>query len=58
MCHNNYAHTALLFVEPYTARLVAWLRKRKARTADAVAAAALEAAHAQHTVGYIRAYSW
>jgi transposase len=32
------------------ARLVAWLRKRKARTADAVAAAALEAAHAQHTV--------
>lgn len=32
------------------ARLVAWLRKRKARTADAVAAAALDAAHAQHTV--------
>jgi transposase len=32
------------------ARLVAWLQKRKARTADAVAAAALEAAHAQHTV--------
>jgi hypothetical protein len=32
------------------ARLVAWLRKRKARTADAVTAAALEAAHAQHTV--------
>jgi hypothetical protein len=33
-----------------TARLAAWLRKRKARNADAVAAAALEAAHAQHTV--------
>jgi transposase len=32
------------------ARLAAWLRKRKARNADAVAAAALEAAHAQHTV--------
>ncbi len=32
------------------ARLVAWLQKRKARNADAVAAAALEAAHAQHTV--------
>jgi transposase len=32
------------------ARLVAWLRKRKARTADAVAAAALEAAHAQRAV--------
>ena len=32
------------------ARLAAWLRKRKARTADAVAAAAIEAAHAQHTV--------
>jgi transposase len=32
------------------ARLVAWLRKRKAPTADAVAAAALEAAHARHTV--------
>lgn len=29
---------------------MAWLRKRKARTAEAVAAAALEAAHAQHTV--------
>ena len=32
------------------ARLAAWLRKRKTRNADAVAAAALEAAHAQHTV--------
>jgi transposase len=32
------------------ARLVAWLQKPKARNADAVAAAALEAAHAQHTV--------
>jgi hypothetical protein len=32
------------------ARLAAWLRKRKARNADAVAAAALEAAHAQHAV--------
>ena len=32
------------------ARLVAWLQKRKARNADAVAAAAIEAAHAQHTV--------
>ena len=32
------------------ARLAAWLRKRKARNADAVAAAALEAANAQHTV--------
>jgi transposase len=30
--------------------LVAWLQKRKARNADAVAAIALEAAHAQHTV--------
>jgi transposase len=32
------------------ARLAAWLRKRKARKAEAVAAAALRAAHAQHTV--------
>jgi len=32
------------------ARLAAWLRKRKARNADAVAAAAIEAANAQHTV--------
>ena len=32
------------------ARLVAWLRKRKARTADTVAARAVEAAQAQHTV--------
>jgi transposase len=32
------------------ARLVAWLQKRKARNADAVAAAAIEAAHAQHTI--------
>jgi hypothetical protein len=32
------------------ARLAAWLRKREARNADAVAAAALEAAHAQHAV--------
>jgi transposase len=31
------------------ARLTAWLRKRKAYNADAVAATALEAAHAQHT---------
>jgi transposase len=30
--------------------LVGWLQKRTARNADAVAAAALEAAHAQHTV--------
>src|ERR1700751_2054092 len=33
-----------------TARLAAWLRKRKARNADAVAAAAIEAAQSQHTV--------
>ena len=32
------------------ARLVAWLRKRKARTADTVAARAVEAAQAQHSV--------
>jgi transposase len=32
------------------ARLAAWLRKRKARNADAVAATAIEAAHAQHTI--------
>lgn len=32
------------------ARLAAWLRKRKARNADAVAAVAIEAANAQHTV--------
>ena len=32
------------------ARLAAWLRKRKARNADAVAAAAIEAAKSQHTV--------
>jgi len=32
------------------ARLAAWLRKRKARNADHVAAAAIEAANAQHTV--------
>ena len=32
------------------ARLAAWLRKRKARNADAVAAAAIEAANAQHSV--------
>ncbi|MDT7765315.1 MAG: hypothetical protein QOC63_4735 [Mycobacterium sp.] len=32
------------------ARLVAWLRKRKARNADALAATAVEAAQAQHTV--------
>jgi transposase len=31
------------------ARLEAWLRKRKARNAAAVAATAIEAAHAQHT---------
>jgi transposase len=31
------------------ARLVAWLRNRKARNADAVAATAIAAAHAQHT---------
>ena len=33
-----------------TARLAAWLRKRKARNADAVAATAIEAANAQHTI--------
>jgi transposase len=33
-----------------TARLVAWLRKCKARNADAVAATAIEAANAQHTI--------
>lgn len=33
-----------------TARLTAWLRKRKARNADAVAATAIEAANAQYTV--------
>lgn len=32
-----------------TARLTAWLRKRKARNASAVACAAIEAANAQHT---------
>ena len=32
------------------ARLAAWLRKRKARNADAVAAKALEAANAQHSI--------
>jgi transposase len=32
------------------ARLTAWLRKHKARNADAVAAAAIEAANSQHTV--------
>ncbi|BCO67397.1 IS110 family transposase [Mycobacterium intracellulare] len=31
-------------------RLAAWLRKRKARNADGVAAAAIEAANAQHTI--------
>ena len=31
------------------ARLMAWLRNRKARNADAVAATAIAAAHAQHT---------
>jgi transposase len=33
-----------------TARVAAWLRKRKARNADDLAAAAMEAAQAQHTV--------
>jgi transposase len=33
-----------------TARVAAWLGKRKARNADAVAATAIEAANAQHTV--------
>jgi Transposase len=33
-----------------TARLAAWLRKRKARNASGVAAAAIEAANAQHTI--------
>jgi transposase len=33
-----------------TARLAAWLRKRKARNADAIAAKALQAANAQHTI--------
>ncbi|WP_422604770.1 IS110 family transposase [Mycobacterium sp.] len=32
------------------ARLVAWLRKRKARNADTVAATALDAANAQHSI--------
>jgi transposase len=32
------------------ARLAAWLRKRKARNADAVAATAIEAANAQHAI--------
>jgi transposase len=32
------------------ARLAAWLHKRKARNADAVAAKALQAAHAQHAI--------
>lgn len=32
------------------ARLAAWLRKRKARNADGIAAAAIEAANAQHTM--------
>lgn len=32
------------------ARLAAWLRKRKARNADAIAAKAIEAANAQHTI--------
>lgn len=33
-----------------SARLAAWLRKRKARNADAIAAKAIEAANAQHTI--------
>lgn len=33
-----------------TARLVAWLRNRKARNADAVAATAIDAANAQHSI--------
>lgn len=33
-----------------TARLVAWLRKRKARNADTVAATAIDAANAQHSI--------
>lgn len=33
-----------------TARLAAWLRKRKARNADAVATTAIEAANAQHSI--------
>nr|WP_204080281.1 IS110 family transposase [Mycobacterium riyadhense] len=33
-----------------TARLAAWLRKRKARNPDAVAATAIEAANSQHTI--------
>src|SRR5262249_14117115 len=33
-----------------TARLAAWLGKRKARNADAVATAAIEAANAQHSI--------
>jgi transposase len=33
-----------------TTRLAAWLRKRKARNADAVAITALEAANAQHSI--------
>ena len=32
------------------ARLAAWLRKRKARNADAIAATAIEAANAQHAI--------
>jgi transposase len=32
------------------ARLAGWLRKRKARNADAIAAKALDAAHAQHAI--------
>ena len=33
-----------------TARLAAWLRKRKARNADTIAARALQAANAQHSI--------
>jgi len=33
-----------------TARLAAWLRKRKARNADTVAATAIDAANAQHSI--------
>jgi transposase len=58
----DYSHSkaALILLSGYqtpdglrragTARLEAWLRKRKARNASAITATAIEAANAQHTV--------
>ena len=58
----DYSHSkaALILLSGYqtpdglrragAARLAAWLRKRKARNADAVAATAIDAANAQHSI--------